>query len=140
MKTTIFSLFLLLTLNSVGQTSDALFDLNSKSLIVSYRGFNSFGFYLGGHFKTQVNEPMIYTTPLAIINRGGLNLTYKNKVSLMFGLLIKGSEYDGELILKINPLRCLLKKDDLPDLSVAVISGTKPSVALGISIPFRGIY
>jgi len=140
MKTIISSLFLLLSFTSKSQTSDVLYDFHSKSLIVSYRGFNSFGFYLGGKLKSEIHEPFVYTTPMALINKGGLNITYKNRLSIMFGFIREETTYKSEVFLKLNPIRILFKKNDLPDLSFAMGYSRKLNFCIGISIPFRGIY
>lgn len=146
MKTIIIAIFLLVTSCSLcySQTSDLLYMVESKSILATYRGGRSLGFYFGGILKSEINQPFIYTTPLAIIHRAGLNLTYKNRISFMFGVNIKNMEntftYKPEVFIKINPLRIILKTDRLPDLSVLVSYGNKFDYGFGLSIPFQGIY
>ena len=84
MKTIFFIIFILTFQISYSQTSDLLYVPEDKSLIVTYNNNSGVGFYVGGSFITYFTQQFVYTRPVAIINRLGLNLTYKNKTSVGF--------------------------------------------------------
>jgi len=144
MKTTIISIFLVLSMNCFSQTTDLLYIPKQKSLILTYSNYSPIGFYIGGYFITNFPQPYIYTTPISIINRAGINLNFNNKVSLMGGFFIES--YSDSLSLKpdvwikINPLRTILKTDRGFDFSLGVNYMKGFRYAVGLSIPIRGIY
>lgn len=144
MKTIIISFFLFLSVNLYSQTTDILYIPDQKSLLISYKGYSPLGFYMGGYFLTNFPQPYIYTTPLSIINRAGINLNYDNKISVMGGFFIENFQdslsLKPDLWIKINPLRTLLKTNQGFDLSVSINYMKEFRYAVGLSIPLRGIY
>lgn len=144
MKTIITTIFLTLSLIVKAQTTDLLYIPDQKSLLLTYKGFSPLGFYMGGYFITNFPQPYIYTTPISIINRAGINLNYDNKVSLMGGFFIESFQdslsLKPDVWIKINPLRTLLKTNRGFDFSFGVNYMNEFRYAVGLSIPIRGIY
>lgn len=144
MKTIITTIFLTLSLIVKAQTTDLLYIPDQKSLLLTYKGFSPLGFYMGGYFITNFPQPYIYTTPISIINRAGINLNYDNKVSLMGGFFIESFQdslsLKPDVWIKINPLRTLLKTNRGFDFSIGVNYMNEFRYAVGLSIPIRGIY
>lgn len=144
MKTILLSILLVFTTNIFSQSTDILYIPDQKSLIATYRGYSPLGFYVGGYMKTTFPQPYIYTTPLTIINRVGININNGNTISLMGGFFIE-SYVDSlsvkpDIWIKINPLRTLLKTSNGYDFSIGLNYMKKFRYALGISIPLGGIY
>ena len=145
MKTIIISVLLFISVKLFSQTTDLLYVPDQKSLVVTYRGYNPLGFYIGGYFVTSFPQPYVYTTPLSIINRLGINLNYENKISLMGGAFVENHidslSLQPDIWVKINPLRILLKTQNGFDFSLGVNYMKKEfRYAVGLSIPFGGIY
>jgi len=144
MKTTFISLILLISLKSFSQTSDILYVPDQKSLVATYAPFHPLGFYIGGYLVTSFPQPFIYTTPMSIINRLGVNINHRNKISVMGGAYIQNFQdslsLKPDIWLKINPLRTLLKTDRGFDFSFGINYMEKFRYAVGLSIPFGGIY
>ena len=145
MKNIFLTLLLLLGIKVFSQTTDLLYVPDQKSLVATYRGYNPLGFYIGGYFVTNFPQPYIYTTPLSIINRLGINLNFENKISLMGGAFIENHidslSLQPDVWLKINPLRILLNTQNCFDFSLGVNYMKKEfRYAVGLSIPFGGIY
>ena len=144
MKTRLTAIFLVITLIAKSQTTDILYVPSQKSLVATYSNkYEILGFYLGGYYRTTFPQPYIYTTPMSIINRLGVNVTFGNKVSVMGGAFVQ-SYYDSlalkpDIWIKVNPLRCLLKTNSGVDFSVAVNYMQEFRYAVGLSIPI-GIY
>jgi len=140
MKTIITTIFLLITSNTYAQTCDVLYIPQQKSMLVTYQNLSPFGFYLGGYLKTTSSEPFIYTTPTTIINRLGLTLNYRNKISLIAGVNAKKLTYNTQISpdfwIRINPLRTILKVEKGPDFSVAIGYSDKVNLGVGISLNF----
>ena len=86
MKTIFLILILFISISVHSQTTDILYVPSQKSLLLTYTNNSALGFYIGGYYKTSFPQPYIYTTPVSIINRGGVNITYKNRLSLMGGV------------------------------------------------------
>lgn len=144
MKTIFISLFLFVGVKSYSQTSDILYIPDQKTLLATYTPYHPLGFYVGGYLVTSFPQPFIYTTPISIINRAGINLTFNNKFSLMGGFFIENFQdslsLKPDLWIKINPLRTLLKTNRGFDFSVGLNYMEGFRYAVGLSIPFRGIY
>lgn len=145
MKTTLISILLFFSVKSFSQTTDILYVPGQKSLLLTYKGWSPLGFYLGGYFITNFPQPYIYTTPISIINRAGINLNIDNKVSVMGGFFIESFQdslsLKPDIWVKVNPLRTLLKTDRGFDFSLGVNYMNKElRYAVGLSIPIRGIY
>jgi hypothetical protein len=142
MKTTI-TLFLILVCSVVyGQTSDVMYVPNDKSLVVTYNNnYSGLGFYMGGYITTSFPQPYMYTTPQSRINRAGISLTYKNKVSVMGGVFlesfIQNTEFKPDVWVKIYPLRILLNVERGPDFTLGVNYMNGINYGMGLSIPFR---
>ncbi len=140
MKTIFFIIFILTFQISYSQTSDLLYVPEDKSLIVTYNNNSGVGFYVGGSFITYFSQQFVYTRPVAIINRLGLNLTYKNKTSVLLGASINKNfdllDLQPEMWLKINPLRIILKTPKGFDLSFAVGYSQDIKYGLGMSINY----
>lgn len=127
------------------QTTDILYVPDQKSLLLTYKGWSPLGFYLGGYFITNFPQPYIYTTPISIINRAGINLNVDNKVSVMGGFFIESFQdslsLKPDIWVKVNPLRTILKTDRGFDFSLGVNYMKREfRYAVGLSIPIRGIY
>lgn len=144
MKTILLSILLFCTTNIFSQATDILYIPDQKSLIATYRGYSSLGFYIGGYFKTSFPVPYIYTTPLTIINRAGININSNNTISVMGGFFIESFvdslSLKPDLWLKINPLRTFLKTSNGFDFSIGVNYMKDFRYAFGLSIPLGGIY
>lgn len=140
MKTIIISIFLFLTIKGFSQTTDVLYVPSQKSLIVTYNNYSSIGFYVGGYVVTQVSNSYIYTTPLSILNRAGLNLTYKNRFSLMGGASIKNTQdsihLKPDIWVKINPMRIIFKTEKGFDFSLGLNYSDKLRYGVGLSLNF----
>ena len=144
MKTTLITIFLLITLNSYGQTSDAMWVPDQKTIVVTYNNdFNGFGFYMGGYLLTSFPTPYIYTTPASRFNRLGLSIT-NHQVGLMFGGFIESFRdsisVKPDIWLKVYPLRILTKTNRGLDFTIGVNYMDGFRYGVGLSIPFRGIY
>lgn len=144
MKTIIFSILLFFSVKSFSQTSDLIYVPDQKSIVATYRPYHPLGFYIGGYFKTTFPQPYIYTTPISIINRLGINVNHENKVSIMGGGFIQNFNdslsIKPDIWLKINPLRILLKTERGFDFSLGINYMEKFRYGVGLSIPFGGIY
>lgn len=144
MKTTLFSILLILTTNIFSQSTDLLYIPSQKSLVATYKGYSPLGFYVGGYFKTTFPQPYIYTTPLTIINRAGVNINANNKVSVMGGFFIESFvdslSLKPDIWVKINPLRCVLNTSKGFDFSIGINYMKDFRYAIGLSIPLGGIY
>lgn len=144
MKTRITALFLIIAIIAKAQTTDILYVPSQNSLVATYSNkYVPLGFYLGGYYKTYFPQPYIYTTPLTIVNRLGVNVNFNNKVSIMGGGFVESYvdsiSFKPDLWIKINPLRILLKTNRGVDFSVGVNYMKDFRYAVGLSIPF-GIY
>jgi len=144
MKTILISILLIFSSQIFCQSTDILYVPSQKSLIATYKGYSPLGFYVGGYFKTTFPQPYIYTTPLTIINRVGVNLNADNKLSLMGGFFIESFvdslSVKPDIWVKVNPLRCILKTERGFDFSVAINYMKDFRYAVGLSIPLGGIY
>ena len=144
MKTIFISIFILLAVKCFSQICDILYVPNQKSLVATYKGRTPLGFYMGGYFRSSFPQPYIYTTPITFINRLGVNFNYQNKVSLMGGFFVENFvdslSLKPDIWIKVNPLRTLLKTDKGFDFSVGVNYMKGFRYAVGLSIPFGGIY
>jgi hypothetical protein len=131
-------------MNCFSQTTDLLYIPKQKSLLLTYKNWSPLGFYVGGYFVTNFPQPYIYTTPISIINRAGINLNYDNKISVMGGFFIQSYSdsltLKPDLWIKINPLRTILKTDRGFDFSIGINYMEEFRYAIGLSIPIRGIY
>jgi hypothetical protein len=142
MKTTI-TLFLILVCSVVyGQTSDVMYVPNDRSVVATYNNdYNGLGVYIGGYITTSFPRPYIYTTPQSRINRAGISLTYKNKVSVMGGVFlesfIQNTEFKSDVWIKVYPLRILLNVERGPDFTLGVNYMNGINYGIGLSIPFR---
>ena len=142
MKTTI-TLFLILVCSVVyGQTSDVMYVPNDRSVVATYNNdYNGLGVYIGGYITTSFPRPYIYTTPQSRINRAGISLTYKNKVSVMGGVFlesfIQNTEFKSDVWIKVYPLRILLNVEKGPDFTLGVNYMNGINYGIGLSIPFR---
>lgn len=140
MKTIFFIIFIIIFQISYSQTSDLLYVPKDRSLLVTYNNNSGVGFYVGGSFITYFTQQFVYTRPVAIINRLGLNLTYKNKTSVLLGASINKNfdllDLQPEMWLKINPLRIILKTPKGFDLSFAVGYSRDIKYGLGMSINY----
>jgi len=146
MKTILLSIFLLFCSSTFGQTSDILYVPDQKSLVLTYNNNHNFlGFYMGGYFRTSFPQPYIYTTPLSLINRAGVNIVvFNNSISIMGGGYLE-SYFDSlsiqpDIWIRFNPLRTLLKTPKGFDFSIGVNYMKGVRYGVGLSIPFRGIY
>jgi len=145
MKTILLSILLFFSVKSFSQTTDILYVPDQKSLLLTYKGWSPLGFYLGGYFITNFPQPYIYTTPISIINRAGINLNVDNKISVMGGFFIESFQdslsLEPDIWVKVNPLRTILKTDRGFDFSLGVNYMKREfRYAVGLSIPIRGIY
>jgi hypothetical protein len=141
MKTTI-TLFLILVCSVVyGQTSDVMYVPNDRSVVATYNNdYNGLGVYIGGYITTSFPRPYMYTTPQSRINRAGISLTYKNKVSVMGGVFlesfIQNTEFKSDFWVKVYPLRILLDVERGPDFTLGVNYMNGINYGVGLSIPF----
>lgn len=141
MKTTIISIFLILSFSVKGQTSDLIYVPDQKSLVVTYNpNYTPVGFYVGGYFTTSFPQPYIYTTPLSIMNRIGLSFS-NGKFSLMGGGYIK-SYIDSISIkpdfwFKIYPFRIITNTTKTFDVTIGINYMDGLRYGVGLSIPFR---
>jgi hypothetical protein len=144
MKTTITSIFILLSFLGRSQNTDVMYVPDQKTLVASYNGISPIGFYAGGYFVTSFPQPYIYTTPLSIINRLGLNvIDQKSTISVMGGAFIEtfpdSLGLKPDIWLKIYPLRMITRAKGFDFVfGVNYMDGFRYGV--GISIGVRGIY
>jgi hypothetical protein len=145
MKTTLTTIFLLVTLVSNGQSSDIIYTPKDKSLIASYNFYNNMaGLYIGGVITTTFPTQYTYTTPTSRINRIGLSLG-SGKVNLMVGGYMERVVSDSFTIrpdfwVKVYPLRIITNTKEGFDFILAINYMRGFSYGVGITIPFRGIY
>lgn len=143
MKTILTTIFLLTCALSRSQSSDIMYVPSQKSLVVSYQNHNRIGFYIGGYLRTTLPYPYIYTTPISIINRVGVNLG-TGKYNFMVGGFIENYvdslKIKPDLWLKVYPLRLATKTNEGFDLIFALNYMNEFRYGVGITIPFGGIY
>lgn len=143
MKTILTTFFLLTCSLLHSQSSDIMYVPSQKSLVASYQSHNRIGFYVGGYLRTTLPHPYIYTTPLSIINRVGVNLG-TGKYNFMVGGFIENYvdslKIKPDLWFKIYPLRIITKTNEGFDLIFAVNYMNEFRYGVGITIPFGGIY
>lgn len=144
MKTILLFLFLTVSLKSKAQNTDVIYIFEEKSLVATYNNnFNGFGFYFGGYLTTTFPTPYIYTTPMSRINRVGLSFT-NHKFSIMTGVFgesyLNEIKFQPDIWFKLYPLRIITKTKSGPDFVFAVNYMKGFRAAVGLSIPFGGIY
>lgn len=143
MKTILTTTFLIIFLKSFGQTSDAMWVPDQKTVVVTYNSdINGFGFYMGGYLLTSFPTPYIYTTPASRFNRLGLSVT-NHQVSLMAGFIESFRDsisVKPDIWFKIYPLRILTKTRQGLDFTLGINYMDGFRYGVGLSIPFRGIY
>jgi hypothetical protein len=143
---TIFTLFFLLTsFKSISQINDILYIPSQKSLVVSYNNHSPLGFYAGGYLLTSFPQPYIYTTPISIINRLGVNIiNQKSTLSVMGGFFLENFQdslaIKPDVWIKIYPFRTILNVSKGPDLAIGLNYMNGFRYAIGVSIAIRGIY
>lgn len=145
MKTTIISIFLFLSFYCSAQINDIMYIPDQKSLVVSYNNHSPIGFYGGGYLMTSFPYPYIYTTPISVINRLGINLINpKSTLSIMGGFFIENFQdslsVKPDLWLKVYPFRTILNVSKGPDFVVGLNYMNGFRYAVGLSIAIRGIY
>lgn len=146
MKTTILSLLLFLGFESYGQVADVMWVPSQKSLVASQRPYHSpLGVYVGGYYTTNFPSPYIYTTPLSIFNRVGINYVGpKQKWGFMGGVYFENKkelkEYKPDFWLKIYPLRIITGANTGLDLTLGVNYMEGFRYGVGLSLPTSGIY
>jgi len=146
MKTTLLSILLFFSVKSYSQTSDILLVPEQNSLVASYtNNVSVIGFYLGGYYLTSFPQPYTYTTPFSILNRGGISINNPNNaISLMGGAYVQNFidsiSLKPDLWLKINPIRLVSVKRNIIDFSIGLNYMEGFRYAVGLSIPFGGIY
>lgn len=143
MKTTITTILLFICLIGKSQTSDIMYVLDQKTLVVTYNSnYSPIGFYLGGYYMTTFPQPFIYTTPISIINRVGISFS-NGQVGVMVGAQVKSYvdslDLGPDIWFKVYPLRLLTKTKRGPDITIGINCGNKISYGIGLSIPL-GIY
>lgn len=144
MKTTLTSIFILICFFGKSQNSDVMYVPDQKTLVVSYNNLSPIGFYAGGYFRTSFPYPYIYTTPLSIINRVGLNIiNERSTFSVMGGAFLESFQdslgLKPDIWVKIYPLRMITKAKGFDFVfGVNYMDGFRYGV--GISIGTRGIY
>ena len=146
MKTTLIFILLFFVTSTYSQTNDVLYVPSQKTLVFTYNSnFQPLGFYVGGYYKTTFPYPYVYTTPVSFINRLGVNVNvYGNSVSLMGGVFVENFRdslnFKPDIWIRINPLRTLLKTKQGFDFSIGINYMDEFRYAVGLSIPFGGIY
>ena len=146
MKTILLIILLSFSTKIYSQTSDILFVPDQNTLVATYNNnVSTIGFYLGAYYLTSFPQPYIYTTPFSILNRAGISINNPNNaVSLMGGVFIENYvdsiSLKPDLWLKINPIRLVSGKRNTIDFSLGVNYMEGFRYAVGISIPFGGIY
>ena len=122
------------------QTTDVLYVPSQKTILVTYNNYSPIGFYFGGYIVSSISDTYIYTTPLSVLNRAGINLNYENKLSLMVGVFTTKNEsslnLNHDIWVKINPLRTIFKVKKGPDFSFAINYSDKIRYGLGLSLNF----
>lgn len=145
MKTILISILFFLVLKCNAQSSDIIYVPGQKSLVASYQfNHNLIGFYTGGYLTTFFPRPYIYTTPLSMINRFGINVG-SGKFNIMWGgyiehISVDTIRYQPDLWLKIYPIRMLTNTKQGFDFVFALNYMKGFRGAIGITIPFRSIY
>jgi hypothetical protein len=141
MKTITSILFLLIPFMVFSQDADIMYVPDQNTIIGTYNSnYSPIGYYVGGYTTTSLPQPYIYTTPISILNRIGINLT-NHKVSLMGGVFLKTYvdkiEYAPDVWVKIYPLRIITKTEKGFDFTIGVnyMEGTR--YGIGVVIPFR---
>lgn len=144
MKTTLLSFLLFFSTSIYSQTSDILIIPDQNSLIATYKNYSPVGFYLGGYYRTSYPQPYIFTTPFSILNRGGILVGINKSISVMGGAFLENFSdsisLKPDVWLKINPLRIISKKKNIPDFSIGFNYMDGVRFGFGLSIPIRGIY
>ena len=146
MKTTILSFLLFLGFESYGQVADVMWVPSQKSLVASQRPYHSpLGVYVGGYYTTNFPSPYIYTTPLSIFNRAGINYVGPGqKWGFMGGVYFENKkelkEYKPDIWLKIYPLRIITGANTGLDLTIGVNYMEGFRYGIGLSLPTSGIY
>jgi hypothetical protein len=144
MKTIITTIFILICFVGRSQNTDVMYVPDQKTLVASYNNYSPIGFYAGGYFRTSFPQPYIYTTPLSIINRVGLNvINERSTISIMGGAFIESFTdslgLKPDIWLKVYPLRMITKAQGFDFVfGVNYMDGFRYGV--GISIGVRGIY
>lgn len=144
MKTIVTSIFLIISIFAKGQSSDIIYVPNQKSLVVSYTlNYSHVGMYVGGYVRTTFPAPYIYTTPMSMINRIGVNFG-GGKYNIMLGGYVESFgasvSIQPDVWLKIYPLRIITNTKEGADIVLAVNYMREFNYGVGIAIPFRGIY
>lgn len=146
MKTIILSFLLFLGFKGYGQVADVMWVPSQKSLVASQRPYHSpLGVYVGGYYTTNFPSPYIYTTPLSIFNRVGINYVGpKQKWGFMGGVYFENKkelkEYKPDFWLKIYPLRIITGANTGLDLTVGINYMEGFRYGIGLSLPTSGIY
>lgn len=146
MKTTILSFLLFFGFESYGQVADVMWIPSQKSLVASQRPhFSPIGFYAGGYYTTKFPSPYLYTTPLSIFNRVGINYVGpKQKWGFMGGVYFENKkdlqEYKPDIWIKIYPLRIITGANNGLDLTIGVNYMEGFRYGIGLSLPTTGIY
>ena len=146
MKTTIVSFLLFWGFESYGQVADVMWVPSQKSLVASQRPYHSpLGVYVGGYYTTNFPSPYIYTTPLSIFNRVGINYVGpKQKWGFMGGVYFENKkelkQYKPDIWLKVYPLRIITGANTGLDLTIGINYMEGFRYGIGLSLPTSGIY
>ena len=146
MKTTILILFTSFCLSSYSQTSDILWVPDQKSIVASMRPHHSpLGLYVGGYYTKKFPSPYIYTTPISIINRAGINFVGpKQQWGIMGGVYLENTEdyknLKPDLWIKFYPLKMITGATTGFDFSIGLNYMDGVRYGIGISIPTIGGY
>lgn len=145
MKTIFLSIFLFVSTLCYSQSSDIIYVPDQKAIVSSFNfNYNRVGFYVGGYITSRFPTPYIYTTPASRLNRFGLSLG-NGKIAFMGGGYVENFSIDSvelkpDLWVKVYPLRILTNTNEGFDFILAVNYMNNFRYAVGITIPFRGIY
>ena len=141
MKTITSLLFLLIPFMGFSQDADIMYVPDQNTIVVTYNNNSTpIGYYVGGYIKTTLPQPYIYTTPVSILNRVGINLT-NHKVSLMGGVFIESfigeTKFKPDVWLKVYPLRVLTNTEKGFDFTIGLNYMEGLRYGVGVVIPFR---
>lgn len=146
MKTTFLLLGLILSTSIYSQVADVMWIPSQKLLVASQRPYHSpLGVYAGGYYTTKFPSPYIYTTPLSIFNRVGINYVGPGqKWGFMGGVYFEnvsgGVQYKPDVWLKIYPLRIITGANTGLDLTLGLNYMEGFRYGIGLSLPTSGIY
>lgn len=144
MKTNFLVLFIFIISQIRGQSSELIYVPKQNSLVASYDlVYSPLGFYVGGYLKTTFPYPYIYTTPMSRMNRLGISFN-NGYYSIMAGGYIENFfdsiKIKTDIWFKIYPIRTITNKKEGLDFIFALNYMKEINYAIGIVIPFNGIY